>query len=136
MNVDKAVKNARFVQQGIKKAIESRSVSLLEMQKLMGRLNDVAQLCPFMRLFKHPLNNCLAWLQNNDGMKMCLTSQAKKDLWVWAGMISDSSALPIPLSYPDPPLRHMHFISDAAGVPENETNMGTGVGGWEWMKKE
>ena len=114
---------------GIKQALESKGMSLLEMQKLMGRLNDVGHLCPFLKIYRQPLNNCLSWLQNNIGKKICLPDQAKADLWVWAGMLTQSDRLPIPFSSPDPPLRYIHLTSDAAGVPEGEENEGAGVGG-------
>jgi len=114
---------------GFKQALDGKCLSLQDMQKLMGRLNDVGHLCPFMKLFRQPLNSCLSWLQNNAGMKCSITGQAKNDLWVWAGMLSLSDRLPIPPETSGPPLRHLHFVSDAAGVAEGETNKGTGVGG-------
>ena len=113
----------------IKNAYESSELSLLDMQKLMGQLNDAGQLCPFIQLFKHPLNCDLAWLQNNEGKKTTLSGQSKKDLLVWSRMIHSADRLPIPLETSDPPLRFMQFSSDAAGVADKEENNGTGVGG-------
>ena len=113
----------------IQTALESSEVSLLEMQKLMGQLNDAGQLCPFMQLFRHPLNSDLSWLQNNEGKKKELSEQSKKDLLVWARMVQHADKLPIPLEPSSPPLRHMELYSDAAGVADKCQNEGTGVGG-------
>lgn len=107
----------------------SSVVSLLDMQKLMGHLNDVAQMCPFMQVFKRPLNSDLGWLQNHTGRSIKLSDQSIKDLLTWAKMVSCASRLPIPSELGSPPLRYLHFTSDAAGVAENEENKGTGVGG-------
>jgi hypothetical protein len=38
-------------------------VSLMQMQKLMGTLNDLAIMCPFMKCFKKQLNLILGFLQ-------------------------------------------------------------------------
>ncbi|MFO0003353.1 MAG: hypothetical protein ACK559_19710, partial [bacterium] len=40
----------------IKIVLENVDVSLVDMQKLMGRLNHIAQMCTFMKIFTPPLN--------------------------------------------------------------------------------
>jgi hypothetical protein len=113
----------------IEKIIVDGKSDLLSMQKLMGRLNDVGQMCPFMQMYKKPLNDMLGCLQNSDIDSALLTADAKSDLLVWAGMLSMSDLLPIPREPSGPPLRFIHLSSDAAGVAEGEENTGAGVGG-------
>ena len=113
----------------IEKILDENETDLLSMQKLMGRLNDVGQMCPFMQLFKKPLNEMLSFLQNNVSESVNVTPQARKDLLVWAGMLSMSDHLPIPREPSAPPLQFIHLSSDAAGVAEGEENSGAGVGG-------
>jgi len=106
----------------IEKIIVDGKSDLLSMQKLMGRLNDVGQMCPFMQMYKKPLNDMLGCLQNSDNDSALLTADAKSDLLVWAGMLSMSDLLPIPREPSGPPLRFIHLSSDAAGVAEGEEN--------------
>ena len=44
----------------IEKALRGEGLNLKGMQELMGRLNDVAMMCPFMKTFKGELNKALA----------------------------------------------------------------------------
>jgi hypothetical protein len=85
-------------------------------QKLMGRLNDVSLMCPFLNGFKRPLNDVLGELQNSSSM-VCLDVQTKKDLLVWAGFLSDKETWnPIAHRPSAPPLYRKEFTSDAAGA--------------------
>ena len=109
--------------------LEGNFVNLLFLQKLLGRLSDICQLCPFMRAFKRPLIDMLVWLQARPEECMPATQDAKADLLVWAGMLSLSEWIPIPREPCGPTLRHKLFTADAAGVAEGEVNDGAGVGG-------
>ena len=113
----------------IQRCLEEGSTSLLEMQKLLGRLSDVCQMCPFMRIFKKPLNDILSKLQTGQNAREFLSEAARVDLLTWAGMLSDNCRFPIPREPTAPPLRHIHLSTDAAGVAEGEKNEGAGVGG-------
>jgi hypothetical protein len=74
--------------QAISAASESENVDLLQMQTLMGRLNDVSLMCPFLNGFKRPLNDWLSYLQAS-GKPTSLPKQAKLDLLVWVGFLTD-----------------------------------------------
>ena len=114
----------------IKEAYSKERISLLEMQKFMVSLGDLGQLCPFMKGFKKPLNDVLSYLQNDTAITAKIPPQGKKDLLVWAGMLSDKEgSLPIPHEPCEPPLACKVFTTDAAGNPNGETNTGSGVGG-------
>jgi hypothetical protein len=96
--------------QAISAALETESVDLLQMQKLMGRLNDVCLMCPFLNGFKRPLNDALASLQLGEKPSP-LPAQAKKDLLIWAGFLTDPEKWnPIPPrpSAPPPPQKGIH----------------------------
>jgi hypothetical protein len=105
-------------------------VSLLQMQKLMGRINDVGLLCPFLKAFKGPLNEMLGELQRNPGLEMYPSEQCKKDLLVWVAFVQEIEKWkPIPHRPMAPPIRHISFSSDAAGFAKwGRTSGKVGVG--------
>lgn len=104
----------------ISSCLNKESVDLKEMQCLMGCLNHVAQMCPFLNCFKFNLNQTLTSLYVKDSLSMSLTNDAKKELSVWAACIADSSNW-LPICHPaeSPPLCTKLFVSDAAGFPKN-----------------
>jgi len=118
------------VLRNIEMVLKAESVSLIDMQKLMGRLNDIALMCPFLRGFKGPLNTCLGWLQCNEGQSAVLSCQAKRDLLVWVGFLQDPEVwIPISPRPINPTLSRMEFTSDAAGFgADNDSNKQIGVG--------
>jgi hypothetical protein len=72
-------------------------VSLLETQQLLGSLNDVGKMCPFLRGFRHPLQKLLTEFGKDTEIRRELPDQARKDLRVWATAIGDTvKGLPIP----------------------------------------
>ena len=68
------------------------ALSLKEAQSLTGKLNNVCQMCPFLRAFRFPLNKFVA----SFGSKV--------------------KGLPIPPRPTGPPLSAIVFHSDAAGA--------------------
>jgi hypothetical protein len=104
----------------IKLALESDAIDLLSMQKLVGRLNDVAIMCPFLSGFKRPILDDLCKLHENVPKKMKISADSKKDLLVWAGALMKPNAwLPIPREPCHPPISFKTFISDAAGLSKD-----------------
>jgi hypothetical protein len=112
-------------------AASKKQVPLKEMQGLMGRLNHISQMCPFLNSFKHPLNMMLAECLTNETASW--TSDAKNDLKIWSGFLSDmENRMPIPHPNYGPPLCTKNFYSDAAGFPQNgkwKGEIGCGVMG-------
>jgi hypothetical protein len=92
-------------------------VTLEDMQILMGLLNDLAQMLPFLRGFRYGLNKFLARLLVPGAVATVLPSQAVKELRVWT-LAADTAALglPIPHRRPQPSLAAVTFVSDAAGA--------------------
>ena len=88
----------------IKKIFESHFVTLLQMQELMGRLNDICQMCSFMRGFVHPLYSNIAKMAQNPTAIFTIDSQGLKDLNIWVNFLTCKVEwLPIPHCYYDPP---------------------------------
>ncbi len=100
----------------IKNARESESLSLKEIQRLMGRLNHVSQMALFLNGFRHNLNEELRKAAEKSPRKIELSKFSKKDLCVWSNILSDSDPwLPIPHPREDPALCTKNFVSDSAG---------------------
>jgi hypothetical protein len=96
----------------------ANKVNLLSLQSLLGKLNDVAIMCPFMKNFRHELNNELSLRIENPESLLRLSYAAKQELDVWEGFLKDNDFW-IPICPPDrpPPITSLIFTSDAAGLP-------------------
>jgi hypothetical protein len=109
--------------------VDSQVVKTKQLQCLMGKLNHVAQMSPFLNCFKHPLNMDLAECIKKGWV--VLTNQSVDDLRVWSAVLQDMEVgLPICPPMHAPPLCTKVFTSDAAGlgdksVWEGEIGCGT-----------
>jgi hypothetical protein len=114
----------------ISKVYHSEKSTLREWQRLMGRLNDVSQMCSFMKVFKQPINKCISDIPS-DAPPECdvvVSADAKNDLLVWYGFLtSPHKWLPIEENRLTPPIWHKEFVSDAAGLCES-ADLRTGPG--------
>jgi hypothetical protein len=105
----------------IDNALKTETIDLLSMQQLMGRLNDISLMCPFLNGFKRALNDVLGSLQTGS-LKAALDKQARRDLLVWAGFLSDDEKwTPICHRPAAPPRFRKEFTSDAAGAAKNSS---------------
>jgi hypothetical protein len=115
--------------QSIKTVLTAVHPSLHEFQSLMGRLNYIATMCPFMNIFKFNLNQILAKLTRNQPAS--LDTKSRQDLQVWGNFLTYPTRwLPICPPKDDPPLATISFTTDAAGFSENSKwsgNIGCGV---------
>ncbi len=71
---------------------------LRDWQRLVGRLNDISQLCPFLRIFKPSINEVMAGVPTDSlkDLPLEVSAQAKRDLLVWAGFLwSEFKWMPI-----------------------------------------
>jgi hypothetical protein len=105
----------------VKRAINAESTTLKECQRLIGRLNDVGQMCPLMKIFRQPINMCLSEILSDADPKTVvqISQEARRDLAVWAGFLtSDFKWLPIAKEQSAPPIWHKEFVSDAAGLAD------------------
>jgi len=109
---DKTTKTLRLAYQ----ALNGVLISTLDMQKLLGCLNYVSLMAPFLNGFRRNLFNDLAYSVAKDLPNVRLSDPAKNDLKIWVGFILDSSAgHPIPSRPCSPPVFCKTFYSDAAG---------------------
>jgi hypothetical protein len=114
----------------IEAELKSERCNLLRMQKLMGRLNDICLMCPFLNGFKRSLNDDLGKLQKEQG-EICLSKQSKKDLMLWAGFLMDENRwCPIAPRPTGPPVFRKEFSSDAAGGKSYKGKIGCGSVGF------
>jgi len=88
-------------------------------QKLLGRLNDISQLCSFMKCFKQTLNECISGVDSSapPNTVIHISDDAKRDLKIWVGFLtSEYKWLPLGSPHTQTPLRCREFVSDAAGL--------------------
>ncbi len=91
-----------------------------KLHKLMGRLNCVATMCPFLRGFRHCLYTDLSYLVQRNLPLARLSPQSKSDLLVWFNAMGQVElGLPIARQPSGPTLRHKTFTRDAAGCTDS-----------------
>ena len=106
------------------------SSSLLECQSLLGKLNFVCSMAPFLRSFKFLVQSHLIALSESGQASLPLSDALKRDLlsW-WAFLVDNSSGLPIPYPNSSPPLGHVTITTDAAGWSKDSSCSLVGAGG-------
>lgn len=100
-------------------AVCDEFVSTLNAQKLLGHLNNVCLMSPFLQGFKYCIIEDLAVSLRNNYELVKYSKQAKEDLMVWYNFLVDKSPKPIPGEPHALVLGHLEFTSDAAGWPDN-----------------
>jgi hypothetical protein len=91
--------------------------SLLETQQLIGSLNDVGQMCPFLRGFRQPLYTFLVQFHDNQDIRICPPMEVRNDLRIWAAAVHQFSAgSPIPCQLTEHLPSALMFVSDASGA--------------------
>jgi len=107
----------------IKETLNAKNLKIVDFQILMGRLNDIAQMCEFLKGFKFSLNKCLSFSEGKN--YVTISHQARNDLAVWKNFLLDSDVwIPICPQYCYPPIGSPIFCSDAAGWAENMADKG------------
>jgi hypothetical protein len=117
---DVKINNAKA---SVSRALYHESITLKECQRLIGRLNDVGQMCPLMKIFRQPINMCLSDVRSeaDPNTLISVSQEARRDLHVWAGFLSsDFKWLPIARERHAPPIWRKEFVSDAAGLPDKD----------------
>jgi len=98
-------------------------INLQNLQKLIGSLNDVGQMCPFLRGFRQPLHLLLMEFKDDKEILLPIPQAVSDDLRIWATAIETAAkGLPIP-TRPTPHLPSaLFFASDASGAQFNKRN--------------
>ncbi len=98
-------------------AYRSSHLDLKQCQQLMGSVNDLAQMCPFIKFYKGSGNRLLAQFGDNNCILLQTSDQLKKDLLVISKVAeSCKSGLPIADPREEPGLSNLMFYTDAAGA--------------------
>jgi hypothetical protein len=105
----------------INSALSSDRITLLNFQKLHGKLNDVIQLNTFLKSFRFHQNKFLKEFAEKNALNLQIPMLLKKELFVWANCIFyTKEGLPIPDFEITPNHNSTTFISDAAGASKND----------------
>jgi hypothetical protein len=101
----------------IDRIIESESTCLVDVRSLMGSVNDLAQMCPFLGPFKVTGNQFLASFSGREDIALKVPMQVKADLLICANaVVTAQRGLPIAKEPSPPGLNAIHFYTDAAGA--------------------
>jgi hypothetical protein len=113
----------------IKKFFDGKDCSLLQFQKLHGKLNSFRQLFIFLKGFRFHQNKFLKEFASKNCTKLAITEALKREIWVWAKVLMEPNQnFPIPDLTKNPNVFAKKFISDAAGL-QSETNNAIGKSG-------
>jgi hypothetical protein len=89
--------------------------SLKEMQRIMGMVNNMALIIPFLKFYKFAGNQLMGKFAGNEELVLAIPSRVKEDLLVCMKVVEDAmGGLPIANRPCPPPLSALHFYSDAA----------------------
>jgi hypothetical protein len=112
---------------------DSQSVTLNDMQALMGRMNFLCMMCPFLKGFRFNLNKELSIRIECESICAGIGKEVRADLMVHARVLSNGGWLPIAKDLAAPPPSVEEFTSDAAGPPDYKAlsdNIGCAVVGF------
>jgi hypothetical protein len=91
-------------------------LTLEDMQRIMGLINDFGQMCPFMTVFGSAYTNSARFSEHKVEARL-LPHQAAQELRVWAlAAYTAADGLPTPHRQLIPYLAALCFVSDAAGA--------------------
>ncbi len=108
----------------------SNNVGLEELQSLLGRLNFVCMMCPFLKAFRFNMNRELARRIEDPLLRAALSKEAKADLMTHDYFLADTTWCPIAREPIAAPVTAVCFVTDAAGLPANAVwsgNIGCGL---------
>ena len=114
----------------IRKALQSEYSNIRDWQKLCGRLNDISQMCSFMKVFRHAILSCMEGIPSSAPADtlVFVSEDAKRDLAIWENFVnSDLKWLPISHEMVPAPIWCREFVSDAAGLSA-DADIRTGPG--------
>jgi hypothetical protein len=106
------------IQKEMDEMLARRTCSLLDIQRLHGKLSDIALSCDFMKGFRHHLIHFLGSFGNAlPTFRKLVPERLKEDLWIWKKVVAESRlGLPLGEIFGNPPLETVNFVSDAAGA--------------------
>jgi hypothetical protein len=117
----------------LKEAVNASYMNLKDVQKLMGQINELAKMSPYIRFFKVTGNRLMREFSGNKELYLKMTDGLRSDIRFCAEVVATARrGLPIASRPGMPPLSVVDVFSDAAGakftfvnskrVPLNEPN--------------
>jgi hypothetical protein len=103
----------------LRDVVSRTDVGLDEMQSLLGRLNFVCMMCPFLKAFRYNMNRELARRIEDPSLRSVLSKEAKADLLTRDCFLADTAWCPIAREPIAAPVTAVRFVTDAAGLPAN-----------------
>ena len=115
----------------IHSCLMANEAGVKDCQELLGKLNFVCTMIPFMRTFKKPLQEFLRILEESEMTSAPVPEEVQKDLKTWWKFLDElGNGLPIPDVSENPPLHHITLTTDAAGwSKDSDETMRVGMGG-------
>ena len=106
---------------------KAKTANLKQFQKLHGKLSDFGQMCPFTKGYRFHFTKYFQKFEGEKNTsKKLIPIELKNDLKIWENCIHKAKkGLPLPTPPTHPPLSAIHFISDAAGCPSDNTQTTT-----------
>ncbi len=105
----------------INEAVFSRNIHLDALQTLMGRINFLSMMGPFLKAFRFNLNREMALRKVDPQVRCELSAEAKKAQLVHAGFLVDKQRCPIARDQKWPMPSAVCFTTDAAGLPDRRS---------------
>ncbi len=101
----------------IDKVLLSAVVDLKTVQRLHRKFNPFSQMFNFSKGFRFHLLELLASFQITDSSRRFVKRELKRDLFIWKNFVRTSESGLLLAGVPfGPPIRRLHFVSDAAGA--------------------
>ena len=103
--------------------VKANQMDLNQVQKVMGTVNDLAQMCPIVKFHKGMGYKMIRKFQGRDDILMPVPKEVKKEMAVVA-KIADIARIGLPIAEKmnKPPLSALVFYSDAAGASFTKVN--------------
>jgi len=109
--------------------LQAEFCSIEQLDSLLGRLNFVCSMIPFMRTFKRNIQQLHCTLEESGEASGVVPDEAAVDLRIWARFFHDNSNwIPICHRPSHPPLVHKTFTTDAAGWSKDDSVSKVGSG--------
>jgi hypothetical protein len=113
--------------QMIKKFFNAKVISLLDFQKLHGKINAFANMCSFLKGFRLQQAKFLKKFANDNVNFLEIPVELKNEIWIWTkAIISNVQPFPIPHKLKNAGLYALTFVSDAAGMQNHDVSSNCG----------
>jgi hypothetical protein len=111
----------------IKKFFNANVISLLDFQKLHGKINAFANMCSFLKGFRLQQAKFLKKFATDNVNFLEIPTELKNEIWIWTkAILSNVQPFPIPHELKNPGLYALTFVSDAAGVQNFDVSTNCG----------